>query len=209
MATIGSSIRWVIRNLVSKFTIGVITITPAFITLWVLWWIFNNIDNILQPAIRAIFGNNIPGLGFAISMFFILMVGLIASNMVGRKIIHYVEMVIPFMPIIRTIYGGVKQIVDSFSGPKRKSGMRPVLTEFPRKGMKTLAFVTNEIETEDGKIFTVFVPTSPNPTSGFLQVVNETEVTPVNISMDEALRMVVSAGRVVPDAVTAELSKHF
>ena len=209
MAMIGLSIRWVIRNLVAKFTIGIITITPAFITIWVLWWIFTRIDNILQPIIRAIFGNNIPGLGFAVSMVFILLVGLVASNMLGRRIINYFEGFIPFMPIIRSIYGGVKQILESFYGPSSKGGMRPVLTEFPRKGMKTVGFITNEMETEeDGKVFTVFVPTSPNPTSGFLQVVNEAEVTPLNISIDEALRMVVSAGRVVPDPVHDELAKH-
>ncbi len=196
---------WLIKKLGAKFGIGLITIIPFAGAIWVLWWIFNTIDDILQPIISAVWGNPVPGMGFAISMVIILLVGFVASNIIGKRLLHYVEMGIPFMPVFRWIYTGIKQIVESFTAPSRVSQMKPVLTEFPRKGMKVIGFITNELtQGPDKKIYSVFIPTSPNPTSGYLQIVEEGELTPMDISVDSALKVVISAGRVVPE----EFLKH-
>jgi uncharacterized membrane protein len=110
------------------------------------------------------------------------------------------------MPIVHQLYSGIKQIMESFSAPRDTSRMQPVLTEFPRKGMRVIGFVTSELTDESGKkLLTVFVPTSPNPTSGFLQIVEEHEVIRTDISLEDALKMVVSAGKVASDDVIQQL----
>ncbi|MFC2014973.1 DUF502 domain-containing protein [Chloroflexota bacterium] len=190
------------RNLVAKFGIGLLTIVPFAGTVGILYWGFVKIDGIMQPLIEGISGHTIPGVGFAITVFLILVVGFVASNIVGKKLIHYGESAIPWFPIVHQLYDGIKQIMESFSLPKKGSRMQPVLTEFPRKGMKVIGFITNEFEDEFGrKLFTVFIPTSPNPTSGFLQIVNEEEIVRTPISIENALKTIVSAGRVAPQEV--------
>ncbi len=190
---------WLAKKLVANFGIGLITIIPFAGAIWVLWWTFNKIDAILQPLISIVWDNPPPGLGFAIIMVIILLTGLAASNVIGKRLLHYIELGIPFMPVFRWIYTGIKQIVESFTAPSRLRQMKPVLTEFPRRGMKVIGFITNELTHEPGKkLYSVFIPTSPNPTSGYLQIVEEGELTPMDISVDNALKVVISAGRVVP-----------
>ncbi|MEE8413437.1 MAG: DUF502 domain-containing protein [Dehalococcoidales bacterium] len=197
---------WLNRNLGAKFGIGLLTIVPFAGTILILYWIFNNIDNILQPLIEQILGQTIIGLGFGITVLLIFLVGFIASNVIGRRLIQYGESAIPWFPIVHQLYDGIKQIMESFSAPKGSRRMQPVLTEFPRKGMRVIGFITNELEDESGKkLLTVFIPTSPNPTSGFLQIVEEKEVVRTPMSIEDALKMIVSAGRVVPQEVVDTL----
>lgn len=200
---------WFSRNLGAKFGIGLITIVPIGGTIWILWWGFDSIDNILQPFIRQIWGHDIQGLGFGVTVAFILLVGFLASNVVGRAIIHQVEKsALPWLPIFRQLYWGIKQILEGFAAPTSSRSMPPVLVEFPRKGMRTLGFITNEFPSEDEKkLFTVFIPTSPNPTSGFLVIVEEDELIRTGLSMENALKMVVSAGKVLPQEVIDKIPK--
>lgn len=200
---------WLKRNLGAKFGLGLLTIVPFAGTIGILYWGFLKIDGILQPLIETIAGRTIPGIGFAITLVFIILVGYIASNIVGRNLIRYGESVIPWFPIVHELYTGIKQIVDSFSTSRRNGRMEPVMTEFPRKGMKVLGFITNEFQGENGKkVFTVFIPTSPNPTSGFLQIVNEEEVNHTPLSIEDALKTIVSAGRVAPQEVADTFLFH-
>ncbi|MDP6501395.1 MAG: DUF502 domain-containing protein, partial [Dehalococcoidales bacterium] len=151
-------------------------------------------------------GQTITGLGFVITIALILLLGFIASNVIGKRLIHYGESAIPWMPIVHQLYSGIKQFMESFSASGDTSRMQPVLTEFPRKGMRVIGFVTSELTDESGKkLLTVFVPTSPNPTSGFLQIVEEHEVIRTDISLEDALKMVVSAGKVASDDVIQQL----
>jgi len=185
---------------------GVLAVVPIGVTILILIWVFSTIDNILQPIIRSIWGYWIPGLGFAITIIFIYLAGVIASNVVGKRIIHYGESTLPWLPVVRQIYNTIKQILESFSAPRKAGFMQVVFTEFPRKGMRVIGFVTNELHDEPGKkLFTVFIPTSPNPTSGFLQIVGEDEITRTDISVENALKMVVSAGRVAPRGIADKL----
>jgi uncharacterized membrane protein len=123
--------------------------------------------------------------------------GVIANNIVGKKLINYGESLLAKVPLVRQLYTGIKQIIVSFSNPREAGYLEVVLVEFPRKGMKAIGFITNKASDESGKkLLHVFVPTSPNPTSGFLQIIEEDQVIRTSMSIDEALRVVVSAGRV-------------
>ena len=190
---------WLGKTLRRQFLAGLLVIVPIGATILIMVWLFVSIDNILQPLIRAILGHTIPGIGFAITVILIYLVGVIASNVGGRRLIRYGESLLAKVPIIRQLYQGIKQILEAFSTPNANGFMRVVLIEFPRKGVRSIGFVTNESPGEPGRrMLNIFVPTAPNPTSGFLQIVEESEVIRTNMSIDDALKLVLSAGRVSP-----------
>lgn len=191
----------------AHFLAGILIILPIGITIWILYQGFYWIDNFLQDAvIERVFGHPIPGVGFAITVVLIYVVGVIASNVIGRRIIRYGESLLAKVPIARIFFTGIKQILTSFSTPSKTGFMQVVLIEFPRRGTRTIGFITNEESNESGKkLINVFVPTSPNPTSGFLQIVEEKEIIRTSISVDEALKMVVSGGRMSPEEVKQKL----
>lgn len=198
---------WLGKKLRAQFLTGTIAVVPLGATILILTWIFVAIDNILQPIIKAIFGRPVTGAGFGITIVLIYLVGVIASNIVGKRLIRYGESALPWMPVVRQLYNSIKQILESFTSPERTGFMQVVLIEFPRKGMRVIGFVTNELCNEPGKkLLTVFIPTSPNPTSGFLEIVGEDEITRTDISVENALQMVISAGRVSPKEVSDTLS---
>jgi uncharacterized membrane protein len=185
------------KKLRAQFIAGILVVVPLGASILILIWIFNGIDNILQPIIRAILGHNIPGVGFGITVILIYLAGVVASNIVGKKLISYWESLLARVPVFRQLYSGIKQILDSFSAPRTTGFMQVVLVEFPRKGLRAIGFVTNELSTQSGeKLYNVFIPTAPNPTSGFLEIVGEEDMVRTKIPVNEALKMVVSAGRV-------------
>ena len=188
---------WLVRQLRNKFILGIFVIVPVSATILILVWAFNSIDNILQPTIRSTWGRSFPGLGFGIVILLIYLAGIIASSVIGKKIIAFGETLLGKLPLVRQLYRGIKQILESFMAPGKTGFMQVVFIEFPRKGVQSIGFVTNRLESKSGDRFlTVFVPTSPNPTSGFLQIVKEDEIVPTNITVEDALRVIVSAGRV-------------
>lgn len=198
--------RWIIKKLRTYFFTGIITTIPIGVTVWLLVWFFVTIDNVLQPIIKTIFGRPITGVGFGITIVLVFLIGVVASNVIGKRLISYGEATLPFLPVFRQLYTGLKQITEGFTAPERTGYMQVVLVEFPRKGMKVIGFLTNELGDEpESKLLTIFIPTSPNPTSGYLQLVKEEEVIRTNISVENALKMVISAGRVSPKEVVDEL----
>ena len=198
---------WLWKKLRTRFLAGVITVVPIGATIWILVWIFVSIDNILQPVIKTIWGHTITGIGFGIMIVLIYIAGVIATNVIGKRLIRYGESVLPWLPVVSQLYNGIKQIIESFATPHGTGFMQVVLVEFPRKGLRVIGFITNELCNESGKkLLTVFIPTSPNPTSGFLQIVGEDEITRTDISVEHALRMIASAGRVSPEGISDKLS---
>ena len=201
------SLRRLGRKLRTQFLAGILIIVPIGVTILILVWIFVSIDNILQPVISSIFGHAIPGVGFGITIVLIYLVGVIASNVVGRKLLRYSESLLQRVPVVRQLYTGIKQILESFSAPGKTGFMQVVLAEFPRKGMRTIGFITNESSDKSGKkLLTIFIPTAPNPMSGFLQIAGESEIIRTDISVDDALKMIVSAGRMLPEEISSKLS---
>lgn len=185
------------RTLRAQFIMGILVVVPIGATVLILVWIFNAIDGILKPIIGSIWESAPAGIGFGVTIVLIYIVGVIANNIIGKRLIHYGESLLARVPLVRQLYIGIKQILESFYDPKKAGYLEVVLVEFPRKGMKAIGFVTNWSSDEFGKkMLHVFVPTSPNPTSGFLQIIEEDQVMHTKMSIDEALKLVVSAGRV-------------
>ena len=186
-----------LRHLRNKLLLGVLVLIPLIATVLILVWAFNSVDNILQPIIRGTWGVNFPGIGVAIVLVLAYIAGVIASSLLGRKVISFIESYLDRLPVFGQLYRGIRQIIRSFSEPRQTGFMQVVFIEYPRKGIHSLGFITNELRDDsEEKLYTVFVPTSPNPTSGFLEIVREEDITRANISVDEAIRVVVSAGRV-------------
>ncbi len=200
--------KWLTMKLGAKFVLGVITIVPFAVSVWIIYEIFIRIDDILQPVIKAIFGHTIEGAGFAATLILILLIGIFASNVIGKRLIHWGESIIPGMPLFHQLYSGIKQIVESFA-PSTPGATRfqTVFLDFPRQGMKAMGFITSEITDESGKkLIFVLIPNSPNPTSGgFMEVVEESDIIRTNISIECAFKTIFSAGKVVPPEVSAAL----
>jgi len=195
------------RKLRADFLAGFLIVVPLGATVLILLWIFNAIDHVLQPIIRSVVGRTIPGVGFGATIVLILLIGVIVSNVGGRKLIHYGESLLARVPLVRQLHTGIKQILVSFSTPSESGFLQVVLVEFPKKGMRAIGFVTNESYDKSGeKLFTVFIPTSPNPTSGYLEIVRETDIVHTDISIDDALRMVLSAGKVSLNEISDKLT---
>jgi uncharacterized membrane protein len=204
----GVSWGWLGRKLRAQFLAGILVIVPIGATILILIWIFDAIDGILQPVIKDIFGQVIPGVGFAVTMVLIYLAGVIASNVAGRALIRYGETLLARVPVVRQLYTSTKQILESFSTGDQSSLMQVVLVEFPRKGIRTIGFITNESSDESGnELINIFIPTSPNPMSGFLQIVREEEIIRTGIPVNEAMKMVVSAGRVSPQEISEKLAE--
>ena len=195
------------RKFRADFLAGFLIVVPLGATVLILVWMFSSIDDVLQPIIRSVVGRTIPGVGFGITIALIFVVGVIASNVGGRKLVHYGESLLARVPLVRQLYTGIKQILVSFATPSESGFLRVVLVEFPKKGMRAIGFVTNESYDKSGeKLLTVFIPTSPNPTSGYLEIVREADVVRTDISVDDALKMILSAGKVSPKEINDKLT---
>ncbi len=195
---------WLLRTLRKHFLAGLLVVVPIGIVILILYWFFSTIDSLLQPIIKATFGQEITGLGFAISLVLIYITGVIASNFIGKRVIRFGESILARVPVLKQLYSGSKQVVAGLSGTGlNKAAFREVvLVEFPRDGMKTIAFVTNEVKDKSGqKLLMIYIPTAPIPTSGYFEMVTEDKVIRSNITVDEAMQMVISSGMVSPTEI--------
>ncbi|APV44712.1 putative membrane protein [Dehalogenimonas formicexedens] len=182
------------------FVAGLLFLVPFLAAIVILLWVFNTIDGFLQPVIRLIFGHEIVGLGVVSTIVLIFVTGLVLQNYLGRFVLRNIDKALEHVPIFSQIYTGAKQVMTSIGGAKNAAFKEAVLVDFPQKGVKSLAFITNELEDNDGqKIYVVYVPGSPNPTSGFLQLLRENQIVRPELAVDCAMRMIVSCGMVTPD----------
>ncbi|MFO7612311.1 MAG: DUF502 domain-containing protein [Clostridia bacterium] len=177
------------------FLSGLAVILPVGLTAFILVWLFNLLDGILRNLIAWVFGKDIPGLGLLFLLIFILLVGLFTSNFIGGKITVWFEKIIGKIPLIKTVYNPLKNIISGLSSDTAGSFMKVVVVEFPMKGSKSIGFITNtnfSIGGED-KI-SVFIPTTPNPTNGFLIMLDKDDAEILDVTVNEGLNMVVSMG---------------
>lgn len=187
---------------------GLLVWMPLGITFLVVKAIVGFLDKTLlllpvQYQPQALIGFDIPGLGVLLAVILVLTTGMIVANLLGRRMIAAWESLLARIPLVRNLYAGVKQIVEAVLATDGKSFSKVLLVEYPRKGVWSLAFLTSkslgEVQEKTEKdVVSVFIPTTPNPTSGFVLMVPEHEVIELNMTVEEGLKMIISMGVVVP-----------
>ncbi|MDH4069654.1 MAG: DUF502 domain-containing protein [Ignavibacteria bacterium] len=197
----------------NAFVRGIGVMIPVAITFWVFSTLLNWMDGFLSPLFERWIGQPAPGLGFLGMIVLILAIGLLTKNLVGRVILSWFERLLRSIPIVRSVYGAIKDLFGALSlGAKSRTFRDVAMVEYPRPGLFCIGFVTNEMSftPENGivKQFTnVYIPNPPNPTSGFLALVPSQDVITLDLSIEEGLKLVLSGGIVVPEDLS-ERRKH-
>lgn len=196
---------------------GLLVLVPLIVTLWVIDWVVGTLDqtlNILPVAWRpdALLGVHIPGLGVVFALVILLSIGALASNIIGNRIVSWWHALLHRIPVVRSIYSGVKQVSDTLFSEKGNAFRQAVLVQWPHGGMWTIAFLTGapqgellgELQARPGQdtpadeFVSVYVPTTPNPTGGYFVLLRARDCVPLSMSVDEALTYIVSMGVIVP-----------
>lgn len=177
------------------FLSGLAVIIPLVVTIFALTWLFKLLDGLLKEVVIWAFGKETPGVGLLLILVLIFCVGILTSNIFGKKIVGYLQKNIGKIPIVKTIYNPVAEIISGITSEKSQSFQKVVLVEFPMKGIKSIGFITNDnISVDNQDQICVFIPTTPNPTNGFLTMIDKENVEILDISINEGLNMVVSIG---------------
>ena len=203
----------------NSFLTGLVVIAPVALTIWLIWSVIGWIDGYVLPFIPNLFHteNNmntffgqevaikIRGLGVVVFLLFTTFVGWIAKGFLGRSLIRIGENLVRRMPVVRSIYSGVKQIAETVFAQSDRSFEKACLIEYPRKGIWAVGFVSTEAKGEvkykaksNSDLLSVFVPTTPNPTSGFMLFFPRNDVIELEMSIEDAAKLVISAGLVYP-----------
>ena len=189
---------------------GVLVIAPITITAWLTITIVNFVDNRVEKLIPPSYNPetylpfSLPGLGFVIAIIFLILVGMLTANFMGRFFLRIGERILDRLPVVRSLYGATKQIFETVFANQSEAFREVVMVEYPRKGMWVIGFLTGRTKGEVQKktasdTVNIFVPTTPNPTSGFLLFVPKKDVQKMDMSVEEGIKLVVSAGIVTPD----------
>lgn len=188
---------------------GVLVTAPLGVTVLLAWWIITFIDERITPLIPAQYNPEsylpfgLPGLGLVVLVIFLTLIGALTAGFLGRWVIHTGERVLNRMPVIRSIYSAVKQIFETVLAQQSNAFREAVLVEYPRRGIWAIGFITGTTKGEvqnltEETTVNIFLPTTPNPTSGFLLFIPREDVIPLDMSVEEAVKMVISGGIVTP-----------
>ena len=197
-----------LKKIRTYFLAGLLVLIPLVLTVFIIWKLFIAIDGLLSGFINTMLERiGIPvtsiGLGFISVVLLIFLTGMIAKNYFGRKVIRIGEDIVTKIPLMNRIYLAIKQISNAYFSEKREVLKKAVLIEYPRKGIYSIGFFTQDTKGEvqdrlQQDVVSIFLPTTPNPTSGFLLFVPKTEVAELDMTIEEALKLVISGGAIVP-----------
>ena len=195
-----------ISNIFKKYIIaGVLVIVPLIITYVVLRFLLSSVDGILSPLLIRYLGYDIPGLGIAIVVLLIILTGVLTHGVLGRQVVALWDALLGRVPFVRTVYLASKQLLQSITNPKESMFQRVVIIPYPREGMYVFAFASNEVNLDsvpgNDSFVAVFVPSTPTPFTGFTYLVKKEEVYPTTISVEDAVKFMVSGGIVAPDSL--------
>ena len=203
----------ILAGLRNSFLAGLIVIAPIGLTIWLVWTVVGWLDGWVLPFVPDYFqperyiGINLRGVGVIFFLVFTVVVGWIAKGFIGRSLIRSAENMLESLPVVRSIYGGLKQIAETVFSQTDRNFEKACLVQYPRKGIWAIAFISStakleiadKIAHEDEKV-SVFLPTTPNPTSGFLLFLPRSEVIELDMTVEDAAKLIISAGLVYPNA---------
>lgn len=192
------------KSIRSYLLAGLVVWLPIIVTFVVLRFMIDLLDKsiaLLPDAYRPeqLFGFHLPGFGVLFSLLLLLVTGLLVTNFLGQHLMHWSEAILDRIPLVRSIYSATKQVMETVFSSNSQAFRKVLLVEYPRKGMWTIAFQTgtasSEVMVHTGlEMISIFVPTTPNPTSGFLMMIPKSDVTELSMSVDDALKLVISLG---------------
>lgn len=199
------------ERLRAYFLAGILVTGPIAFTLWITWSIIDFVDRMVSHLVptsynpSSYFPFNIPGFGLVVAVVALTLIGWLTAGYVGRLLLRLSDRVMKRMPVVRSIYGAIKQIFETVLAKRSTSFREVVLVEWPRRGMWTVAFVTAQGE---GELKThvapdsvgLYVPTTPNPTSGYLVYVSREEIVPLAMTVEEGIKLVISGGIITPES---------
>ena len=196
----------------SSFFTGIVVILPIGLTIWLIWTLIGWVDGFVLPLVpetiqpEKYIGINLRGVGVIIFLIFTIIVGWIAKGLIGRSLILWGEGLVNRMPVVRSIYSGAKQIAETVFAQTERSFEKACLIEYPRRGIWAIGFISTNAKGEvsqtaatSSQLMSVFVPTTPNPTSGFLLFFPKDDVIELSMSVEDAAKLVISAGLVYPN----------
>ena len=200
-----------LSSLRASFLTGLVVIMPVGLTIWLIWTLFGWVDGFVLPVIPARFnpeeyiGINLRGVGVIFFLIFTIVVGWVAKGLIGRSLIRFGESLVERTPVVRSIYSGIKQIAETVFAQSERSFEKACLVQYPRKDIWAIGFISTQAKGEVarraetmGDLISVFVPTTPNPTSGFLLFFPSEDVIELDMSIEDAAKLVISAGLVYP-----------
>lgn len=206
----------------ASFLTGLVVIAPVGLTMWLIWSVVGWIDGFVLPfvpwqyqpdkLIQTLLGLdpsvqiNVRGIGVIIFLLFTVIIGWLAKGLIGRSMIRYAESLVERTPVVRSIYSGIKQISETVFAQTERSFEKACLIEYPRKGIWAIGFISTTAKGEvseragnTGALLSIFVPTTPNPTSGFLLFLPAEDVIELDMSVEDSAKLVISAGLVYPN----------
>lgn len=183
---------------------GIVTLVPLVVTVLFVWWMIDKTDVLTNALVkRGILPKHIPGMGLVLSIILIYLVGILVNNYIGKKFVRLGEMIIERLPIVKTIYTSLKQVANSFNLSRKGFFEKVVLIEYPKDGIWTIGFVTSRSKGEVQEkirenVMNIFVPTTPNPTSGLLIMVPEKNIIQTRMTVEEGMKLIISGGLATP-----------
>lgn len=218
----GKSNKGMGQSVTRWFLTGLVIAGPIGITLYVAWWVINAIDGFVKPLIPSQYHPdtylpfNIPGFGLLVAILTITVIGFLAANILGRQLFQLGENILHRVPLVSVLYRGLKQIFETVVNQSNQSFKNVGLIQYPRPGLWAIVLVSTSAKGEVAEkvhgeeIYSCFLPTTPNPTSGFLLFVPKSEITILEMGTEDAAKLIISAGLVAPDyhSKTAELAEQ-
>mmetsp|Transcript_18491 Transcript_18491/g.30213 ORF Transcript_18491/g.30213 Transcript_18491/m.30213 type:complete len:237 (+) Transcript_18491:2347-3057(+) len=206
----------------ASFLTGLVVIAPVGLTIWLIWSVVGWIDGFVLPLVPVQYQPdkliqtylgldpsvqiNVRGIGLVMFLLFTIFIGWVAKGYIGRSLIRWAESLVERTPVVRSIYSGIKQISETIFAQSERSFEKACLIEYPRKGIWAIGFISTTAKGEvseragnTGALLSIFVPTTPNPTSGFLLFFPEEDVIPLDMTVEDAAKLVISAGLVYPN----------
>ena len=191
------------------FFTGLLALIPIVGTLSIVGWLFNRIDLIFRQPLEQLIGFPLVGVGIILTLLIIFATGVISRNYLGRKLIHIAEAVLRRIPLVSTVFVSMKQLVDLVFTDQKSAFKSAVLIQYPTKGIYAIGFVTSDAPQEakaktDRNLKSIFIPTTPNPTSGMLVMIPEEDTIKLDMTVEAAIKMVVSGGILMPEHLPTE-----